>query len=335
MRVLMVTPRLPQAGRPATTAFISRQIASLKARRIDVDVMEVSEGTGLAYLKAAFRLHRRARASDLVHAHYGFCGWVARCQLSRPVVVSFLGSDLIDFPSRRRRTALRRRAELVSNRLLARLVDRVIVKSDQMAAIVASARPLVIANGVDLSEFAPVPRAEAREQLGWPADGRYVLFPGNPEKTRKGFPLARAAVAEASRRLGQELELVALAEIEPDRVPMIMNACDAMVLTSLAEGSPNVVKEAMACNLPVVSVPVGDVELLLEGVLRCRVAPREPEALGATLAAVLDEAAPSDGRQALVRKGLDACAVAGRIVAVYEDVRAGRSLAASPSSAPG
>src|SRR5918999_266903 len=228
MRVLMVTPRLPQAGRPATTAFISRQIASLKARRIDVDVMEVSEGTGLAYLKAAFRLHRRARASDLVHAHYGFCGWVARCQLSRPVVVSFLGSDLIDFPSRRRHTALRRRAE-----------------------------------------------------------------------------------------------------IEPDRVPMIMNACDAMVLTSLAEGSPNVVKEAMACNLPVVSVPVGDVELLLEGVLRCRVAPREPEALGATLAAVLDEAAPSDGRQALVHKGLDACAVAGRIVAVYEDVRAGRSLAAS------
>ena len=320
MRVLIVTPPTPREGRPSTTAFIARQIESLRMLGIAIDVIEADGPSRTKYVRAAHRVRQRSQRYDLVHAHYGFCGWVARAQLARPVVVSFLGSDLLYWRARNRRMVVLRQAETRSNRLLARLVDAVIVKSEEMAEAVRSVRPHVVPNGVDLETFTPRRIEDARHDLGWPQERRRVLFPGNPDQIRKGFPLARAAIDEASRLLGEQLDIVALRGIPPARVPTLMNACDAMVLTSLAEGSPNVVKEAMACNLPVVSVAVGDVEYLLEGVHRCRIASREATALAEALVDVLSERGETGGRRALEEKGLDADTVARRIVTIYEDV---------------
>ena len=318
--MLMVTIPLPREGRPGTTAFIARQIDSLRALGLDVDVVEADGGRKAKYVHAARIVRRSVHRYDVVHAHYGFCGWVARAQLARPVVVSFLGSDVVFFPGRTRVRTVWRRVETRSNRLLARIVDRVIVKSDEMAHNVGAAQPRVIPNGVDLRTFVPRDRAEARRELGWPVDGARVLFAGSPDSRRKSFPLARAAVDEASRLRGQPLELVALRDVRPERVPALMNASDVVVLTSLAEGSPNVVKEAMACNVPVVSVPVGDVPYLLEGVRRCRVVPRNARSLAEALVEVLSDPGPTDGRQMLESKGLDLETVARRILGVYQEV---------------
>jgi glycosyltransferase involved in cell wall biosynthesis len=325
VQVLMVTPALPTETEARTTAFIARQIKSLRDAGVTVDLLEIRGRSKAKYPQAIAPLRKLAHHVDVIHAHYGFPGWIARSQLRRPVVVSFLGSDLLYYSHASPVADGLHRLEITSSRLLARLVDAVIVKSPEMAAKLPFARTYVVPNGVDLAAFAPRDRAEARTCLGWSRDRVYVLFPGNPAQRRKAFPLARDAVERASQLLGRPIELVPLRGIPPAHVPLMMNASDAMILTSLAEGSPNVVKEAMACNLPVVSVPVGDAEWLLDGVRGCGVEPRDVEPLGAALAKVLAARQPSDGRRALLEKGLDERTVAGKIVGVYEDVLSRRN----------
>lgn len=320
MRVVTVTPALPSEDYARTTAFIPRQLDSLRREGIDIDLVEIAGLSKTKYARSVIPVRERAVAADLVHAHYGFCGWVARCQKRRPVIVSFLGSDLLYFAHESPVNGVLHRLEIASNRVLARLVAAVIVKTQEMAATLGSVPAYVIPNGVDLEIFAPSARDAARAALGWEQRRRRVLFPGNPAQRRKAFPLARDAVDRASRVLGDEIEIVALSNVPADRVPTIMNACDAMILTSLAEGSPNVVKEAMACNLPIASVSVGDVCFLLDGVRRCRLTPRDPGALAAALVDLLSATEPSDGRAHLKRKGLDAETVARSLVAVYEEV---------------
>ncbi len=104
-----------------------------------------------------------------------------------------------------------------------------------------------------------------------------------------------------------------------------MNGCDAMLMTSLIEGSPNVVKEAMACNLPVVGVPVGDVPELLQDVPGYAVCPRDAQALAEALAALLLTKPEVKGRLALVRKGLDVATVAQKVINIYELVLSRRA----------
>ena len=151
-------------------------------------------------------------------------------------------------------------------KLFARNIEGVIVKSEDMAQRMTGVTAFVIPNGVDTERFKPMSRAAARARLGWPENGLRVLFPGNPANKRKGFPLAQQVIAHASAKLFKPIETVVLNGVESDLVPIVMNACDAMVLTSHHEGSPNVVKEAMACDLPVATVDVGDVKWLASGV---------------------------------------------------------------------
>jgi glycosyltransferase involved in cell wall biosynthesis len=159
---------------------------------------------------------------------------------------------------------------------------------------------------------------QARALLGWSEDRRYVLFPGNPEVPVKGFALARDSAAHAAEQAKEPLDLVPLWGVAPNQVPIYMNACQVLLLTSFSEGSPNVVKEAMACNLPVVSVPVGDVADLLSGVEGCAVRPRDVEELSKAIIEAVNRGQRTDGRIALERKGLDQESVARRIISLYE-----------------
>ena len=180
-------------------------------------------------------------------------------------------------------------------------------------------RNSVIPNGVDSNHFCPTDKAQARRRLGWEADERVVLFVGDPCELRKRFALAHAAVESAKLTLSR-IRLAVAHGVEPDMVPTYMNAADCLVHLSWMEGSPNVVKEALMCNLPVIATAVGDVAELLEGVEPSFVVAPDRDEVAGALVSCLRASARSNGRSKA--KWLDADRVAQRVVGVYERVMA-------------
>ena len=183
MRVLVVTNMWPSAGRPHWGAFVRSQADSLAARGCENTLYEIRGWRSTSeYWKAFAGLPRVARAcgAELVHAHYGLSG-AAAARVPLPLVVSFCGDDLLGRPSAGGRIALKSRALIPLSRLAARRADGVIVKSEEMRGVIADVPGVqVIANGVDLSLFAPEARSDARRALGWPEAGHVLLFAADP-----------------------------------------------------------------------------------------------------------------------------------------------------------
>jgi glycosyltransferase involved in cell wall biosynthesis len=285
---------------------------------VDVDV-RVIEGhaSRLEYARAALEMIRTSlndRRYDVIHAHTGHCGVVAMLQLRHPVVVSYVGYDLEAQSADHR---MLRALERFVFRNLSCLVAASIVKSRRgqtRLPPLGRRRAHLIPNGVDLDVFKPIGRDEARSVMGW-GDEPTVLFPADPARPEKRFALARSAF-ELAQETMPSLRLALLADVDPDLVPYWMNAADVLILTSISEGSPNVVKEALACNLPVVSVDVGDVAEITSGVRLSHICRATSEALAASLLAVVSSLPErSDGREHIAR--LSTQRVAGRLIDVY------------------
>jgi glycosyltransferase involved in cell wall biosynthesis len=320
LRVLMVTGAYPTERIPHWGTFIKSQVDSLVAAGVEVEVIHPKPGhMPLRYASAVLRVLRASfvKRFDVVHGHYGLWCLAARLQWSTPVVASFLGSDLLGNPTADGRYARKDALVVYLSRWIARCVDAVIVKSPEMRVIVPARKVFVIPNGVDFDLFRPTPRAEARQALGWRPDGYYVLFGNDPAMPRKGFALAQAAV-ERLRARGLPADLMVANGLPQPQVVPRMNASNALLLTSIHEGSPNVVKEAMACNIPVVSTDVGDVAEVVGRTAGCAVCPRDPDALAAALEVALRHPGPTTGRSDI--RHLDRDVVAHQVVALYESV---------------
>jgi teichuronic acid biosynthesis glycosyltransferase TuaC len=316
-RVLVVTNLWPTEADPGYGSFVKAQMDSLRPLGVEYDALFIDgRRSRWNYLRAIGELRRRLRAShyDLVHAHFGLSGWVARCQRRVPVVVSFMGDDVLGRPRRSGHITLYGRFLQVSSFLLARIVDAVIVKSRQMKARLRLASAQVIPNGVDLELFCPTDQAEARQALGLDPQKKFVLFPYNPAEARKRYDLIEAAVARAREKI-PELEILHARGVPHERMPLYMNAADLLVLASLFEGSPNAVKEAMAVNLPVVTVDVGDTADLIGPTEGCYLVPRDAEALAEKIVEVCRRGTRTRGREWIARLSMEK--VAGELVEVY------------------
>lgn len=285
-----------------------QQKKGLESQGVEVDYLPVpGRFSRLNFLRAGWKifllgLRGALDGYDLVHAHYGFNGVVARCQLRRPVVITFMGSDV--YLKWERRLA----------KLLARVVSAVIVPEGEMARLLSSARTRVIPYGVDLETFVPEDRATARSVLGLDPDRKLVLFPYDPARLVKRHDL----VAEAVSRLSGA-ELVTLHGRPPDQVAKYMNACDVLVLASDREGSPVAIREALACNLPIVSVDVGDVARLIGDVPGCRICRQDVAEIAGALDQALDRRERlAEGRSTVMHFGLEP--VADQVREVYESV---------------
>lgn len=323
LKVLFITNMWPDEVRPWHGPYVKRLADSLEAEGVSLSVAPIRGYAGRgAYPAMAGRvlaLNRRC-PYDVVHAHYGHSGLVARLQLRAPLVVTYWGSDLLGKATPDGDLTRKSRIEAAAFRQLARVAAATITQSAQMQSRLPSrtrARDHVLPAGIELDRFRPIPRAEARRALGWPLDERVVLFAGNPELAVKNYPLAEAAHRHLPERLGEVKLRVAWGN-PPDMVPLFMNAADVLLLPSRSEGSPNVVKEAMAAELPIVATPVGDVRELLAGVPGCTVAPPDPAALAAGLAAALEHGRVPEARVAVAP--LDSAAVARRTIEIYEGV---------------
>lgn len=319
MQVLVVTNFVPDAGAPQRGRWVRDQVDELRSRGVEVEVFGFPPGAR-NYLPAARRLRRLLRRErfDVVHAHYGLTAWSAVLAGARPLVVSFHGTDV--------------RHPLVGrmSRLLARRVDLVAAVSRALFAPEAGRRGLphvrgaaVLPCGPDLGRFRPLPRTEARERLGLDPDGRYLLFPANPNRPEKRADRARA-VAKAA-----DAELLTGGAIEPDEMPLWMNAANAVLVTSDYEGFGMVCVEALACDVPVLSTPVGIAPFALGGVRGALCAPFDLDAWAAAAAPHLEATDPrveGAGRAASFSAGR----MAERTIEAYRDVlaRARRSRGA-------
>jgi glycosyltransferase involved in cell wall biosynthesis len=173
----------------------------------------------------------------------------------------------------------------------------------------ARARNTVIPDGVDRERFRPGDRAQARAELGWSGDQTVVLFAGRTEAVEKRLWLAQQAVSVACAQR-PNIELRIADGVPPERMPLYYVAADCLLHTSVSEGSPNVVKEALACDLPVVATPAGDIRELLDSVQMCIVCEPIAGALGRALVDVFEQGRRSNGRLRTVHLGSDVVAAA-------------------------
>lgn len=321
LRVLAITTAYPAPG-SHKGAFLKSEVEGLREQGIDVTVMQLRGK--FVYLRGALRTFGASLSGryDIIHGHYSFCGMVARAQVRLPTVVTFWGSDILKSPLVPE-TRQGRLSHAISP-LLARMADACIVPSEEMAKILAGARITVVPQGVDFSTFRVIEQVEARRALALNPDlnYRYVLFCANPALPVKGYPIAENAV-RLLQESGEQIELIVAKGLTQEQVAVYMNACDVLALPSYWEGGPYVVKESMACNLPVVATNVGDVANVITGTKGCFIAERTAEDFAHFIRSSLHEVRRTTGRQDI--KHMSRAVATARIIAVYEDVLSRRT----------
>lgn len=291
--------------------FMNQQIAALERRGVSFTIRSVDGETGpaqsrspLEYLKFFPTVFREStNGYDLIHAHYGLTAPMAVAQFHQPTVLSLWGTDIYG------------PGEPVS-RVCAPMCDEVVVMSEEMRRTLGR-ECTVIPDGVNLEQFYPLSQEQARETVGWDENGHDVLFPYSPDREVKDYPRAERIVRTVDGLLEEPVRLRTVHGIDHDEVVNYMNAADTLLLTSKSEGSPNSVKEAMACNVPVVSVDVGDVPEQLEGVNPSVVAASDRE-LVEELQAILERGERSNGREAATEISVER--TAAQMLEVYERV---------------
>jgi len=326
MNVLWLTNMWPDAERPWYGSFVHTQACSLERIGVDLDVLYVpGYRSSREYARGAVEVRRRTkrRHYDVVHAHYGHSGVLARLQAKTPVLLSYCGDDLLGTPNPSG-VGMTRRSTIAARGFgeLSRVLSATITKSEEMEQRLparARQRNHVIPNGVDLEQFAPMSAHTARNRLGWQDGAKTLLFVGDPTNARKNVALAEAVRDELVGR-GIQITLRIAWQVAPDMVPVWMAAADVLIFPSLSEGSPNTVKEAMAMELPIVSAAVGDVPERLRGIAGTFVAQRNPAAMADKVELALEYGRIPAARAALAELTIDK--VAERIAALYRSLLA-------------
>lgn len=317
--------------------FIKAQAESLMDLGHQVDLYPIRGKGFFGYLKNIGPLRRLVMDNnyDVLHAHYSLSGIVAaitgrlakrkpyfeaspgkpavKTNIRPAVIVSLLGSDVNSTGYRR-----------FLLRSISWMWSAIIVKSQEMKTKLGLKSVDLIPNGVDLERFKELDRASCRADLGLKQDKTYILFAADPKRQVKNFPLARSAFLELLEGnpdlTSANCELLTLGFAGHDLIPKYLNACDVLLSTSLWEGSPNIIKEALACNCPIVSTQVGDVEWLFGDLEGCYLAEADAAAVAHKLTQALSFNRKTVARDRLISLGLDSRSVATRLVELYERV---------------
>jgi glycosyltransferase involved in cell wall biosynthesis len=320
MRVLIMTAMYPTPENPAFGSFVQTQARSLQRAGIAVEVLALrGRWRKLIYPAAVFQLRRQLDLvpCDLVHAHYSYVGMVARTQGRVPVVVTYHGDDLLGTVNERGTKTRLSPLIVAAGKKLARHIDAAIVQTHQMASQLENANVFVIPHEVDFEIFKPTNREEARAALGLEAHKKYLLFAANPLIPVKRFPLAKAVSDCLAGRDGA-IELLVVYQEPQERLALYMSACDVLVFPSYQEGSPNVVKQAMACNLPIVATDVGDVRQVVGSTAGCYVCSPSVTEFAERIESILFRRSRTTGREDIAH--LDSSMVSTKVIEVYEQV---------------
>ncbi len=318
VRVLVVNNFTPDAEAPQRGRWVRDQVEEMRRLDIEVEVFEFPRGRS-EYRPAARRLRLllEQESFDLVHAHYGLAGWVARRAGAKPLVVSFHGTDvrhwLVGAMSRR----LAWRADLVAG------VSRALFgPEDGRPGLPPVPGSAVLPCGPDVRRFNPLPKVESREKLGLESDGHYLLFPANPGRPEKRHDRAAELAAACNA------QLLTGGAIDPDQMPLWVNAANAVLVTSDYEGFGMVAIEALACDIPVLSTPVGISPFALKGIRGTLCTPFDLDTWATAARPLLDSPDPRVAG-ATRAASLSATRMAERTIVAYRDVLASSQRSAT------
>lgn len=307
MRVLMVCTFKEDLAENVAP-FVMEQKNALQRGGVECGWFLV-RGKGIrGYLKQLRPLKKKIVSfqPDVIHAHYGLCGLLANLQRKVPVVTTYHGSDIND-----------PKAFRFSKMAISLSAWNIFVSRKNMEMAHVQERCSLIPCGIDLDDFQLLEKKEARRMMRLDDAKRYVLFAGAFDNPVKNAPLAKEVVAMLH---DERVELIELKGYTREEVTLLMCAADVFLMTSLTEGSPQVVKEALACGCPIVSVDVGDVRERVDGVKGCFVADsNDSKELAGLLRKALAYAGRTNGRDKIFADGMDNKIVVKKLTEVYKN----------------
>jgi teichuronic acid biosynthesis glycosyltransferase TuaC len=288
--------------------FIKEQADVLQKKGMEVSYFQIKGKGIIGYLRnlPSYRKALQEFKPEVIHAHYGFSGLFANLQRIVPVITTFHGSDINE------------RLLRPFSFLAMLLSGHSIFVSKELAAILHFKRLYsVIACGIDTETFFPADKTEARIRMNLPIKRTLVLFSSSASYHVKNFPLAKAA----TDKIGAYL--IKLEGYTRDQVCTLLNACDVALMTSYSEGSPQFIKEAMACNCPIVSTKVGNVEWLLGETEGCYLTSFEVDDVSSKLSTALqfsEKTGRTTGRNRMIDLKLYNDTLADKIIEIYNSV---------------
>ena len=321
-RVLLVTNVYPTQADPTRGVFVARQMRAVNAilqRPVEIVVVGKTGAGGLLRSRRAVADAIRRFAPDVVHVYYGLSGAALPLSLTQPVVLTLCGSDVFRWRIWRDMKGL---LEYVISMATARRARAVVVQSgairDALPAGRLRRRTEIMETGTDVGLFRPEDRSACRRKLGWDTDRHVVLFGAAPERAVKRYDLAVEACKTLADQFALDVTLRTIRGVLPASVPTYLNAADCLLITSDWEAGPIVFTEALACGVPVVTVPVGYATEARWPPDYVRVTAPTPHTLAAMLADVL-RTAPAHERPKDLALPTEAD-YAARLVALYERI---------------
>lgn len=316
MKVLFVSSGNSKAG---ISPIVQSQGESLKKASIDLDYFTIKGKGAKGYLKNILRLRKVLRTNhyDLIHAHYGLCGLLCVLSfISRPLVLSVMGSDAYGSFDVKGRRIIKSHFGMYLTQLAMLFSKYILVKSKNLLKYVLYERKTrIIPNGVNFDIFKPMDKENYKKVLNFPPDKKHILFLANHLDPRKNYKL----FYESSNLIkDQNIEFVNPYPIKHYDFAKYLNACDVFVLTSYNEGSPNVIKEAMACNCPIVSTDVGDVKEVIGNTEGCYITSYDPEDVAEKINKAIAFGKRTSGRNSI--QHLESSVIADKIIDVYKKV---------------
>ena len=301
MRILIVA----SGNSGQISPFVKEQAQSLVKKGVVIDFFLI-KGRGLfGYLRNYFYLLDKLKNNkyDILHAHYGLSGLLATMQLSVPVIITFHGSDI----------------NMKKNYIFSRIASKlstvnIFVHPKLSEKLKVYREPLnIIPCGVNDDLFFPIPKSEAKLKLGWKAETRYVLFSSAFDNKIKNVSLANSALSQIDN-----YQLIELKGYKKEQINLLLNASDLLLVTSFSETGPIIVKEALACNCPIVSTDVGDVKKLTNNIRNCYMTSYEANDVMRKINLVLMKSKRTNGRKVIKDFTLDKIAI--KILPIYKSV---------------
>lgn len=289
----------------AISPVVGNQAEALMSEGVEIE-WYLLKGKGIkGYLKNVkpLRKYLKEHKYDAIHAHYSLSAFVASLAGAKPLVVSLMGSDV---------KAAGWYKFIIRLFAAFRGWISIIVKSNDMYRSLGIKRAIIIPNGVNMERFLPMSKSDCQKRLGWDASKTHILFPANASRPEKDYALAEAAVA-----LIPNMELHAFENTPNAETPYWYNAADVVLMTSKWEGSPNAIKEAMACSRPIVATNVGDIAERTSGAEGCFVAQsRDPQELASLIEKTLAFHV-TKGRERIIADQLDCHIINQKLIELY------------------